>query len=67
MVSQVLEKNSQLTLRGLANLRKKGLNVSYETIRRRLLACEVKSRSTIKKPLLNKKHIKKDSLGRMKI
>jgi len=42
MISQVFEKNSQLTLRGgLANLRKKGSNVSYETIRRRLLACGI--------------------------
>lgn len=60
MILRVFEKNSCLSLRGgQAVLRKKGLNVLCDTIRRRLLAHEVKFRSTIKKPLLFEKHIKK--------
>jgi len=44
----VLEKNPRLSLRGgQAVLRKKGLKISCDTIRRRLLAHEVKFRSTI--------------------
>ncbi|XP_020296123.1 uncharacterized protein LOC109861050 [Pseudomyrmex gracilis] len=60
MILQVFEKNSQLSLRrGQAILRKKGLNVSCKTIRKRLLAHEVKFCSTIKKPLLTEKHVEK--------
>jgi len=56
----VFEKNLRLSLRGGQTvLCKKGLNISYDIIRRHLLAHEMKFRNTVKKPLLFKKH-KKD-------
>lgn len=60
MILRVFEKNSRLSLRGgQAVLLKKGLDVSCDTIRRRLLAHDVKFRSVIKKPLLSENHVKK--------
>jgi len=60
VILRMFEKNLRLSLRGgKAILRKKGLNISCDTIRRRLLAHEVKFRSTVKKPLLSKKHVEK--------
>lgn len=60
MILKVFEKNSSLSLRGgQAILQRKGLNISCDTIRKRLLAHEVKFRSTINKPLLSKKHVEK--------
>jgi len=54
------EKNPCLPSRGgQAVLRKKGLNISCDTTRRHLLTHEAKFRSTVKKLLLPKKHIKK--------
>lgn len=56
----MFEKNPLLSLRGGQGiLRKRGLNVCCDTIRRRLLANNVKFRSTIKKPVLSKKHVEK--------
>lgn len=49
-----------LSLRqGQAKLREKGVNISLETIRKRLKEHNLKFRSVIKKPLLSKKHIEK--------
>lgn len=60
VILRIFEKNPGLSLRGgQAVLRKKGLNVSCDTIRRCLPAHEVKLRSTLKKPLLSKKHVEK--------
>jgi len=58
--NRMIEKNPRLSLRGgQAVLRKKNLDISCDTIRRRLLAYEMKFRSTMKKSLPSKKHVKK--------
>lgn len=60
MILRVFEKNPRLSLRDRqAILRKKGLNVSCDTIRRCLLTHDMKFRSTVKKPLLSEKHVEK--------
>jgi len=60
MILRLFEKNPCLSLRGgQAVLFKKGLKISCDTIRRRLLAHKVKFRSTITKPLLSEKHVEK--------
>jgi len=53
----MFEKNRLSMRDGQAILRKKYLDISCDTIRRRLLAHEVKFRSTVKKLLLSKKHL----------
>jgi len=56
----MFEKNPRLSLHGgQAILRKKSLNMLCDTIRRHLLVHKVKFRSTVKKPLLSKKHVEK--------
>lgn len=60
LILREFEKNPRLSLRsGQAVLCRKGLKLSCDTIRRRLLANNVKFRSTIKKPLLSEKHVTK--------
>jgi len=60
ILDRVFEKNPRLLSHGdQVVLRKKSLNISCNTIKRRLAAHEVKFHSTVKKPLLPKKHIKK--------
>jgi len=59
VILRVFEKNPYLLMRGRQTLRKKSLNISYDTIRRNLLAHKVKFRSTVKKLLLSKKHVEK--------
>jgi len=70
VILRVFEKSPRLSLRGgQAILRKKRLNISCDTIRRRLLDMfthEVKFRSTMKKPLLFKKCVKKVHLDERK-
>jgi len=67
VILRVFEKNPRLSLRGgQAILRKKSLNISCDTIRRLLLAHEVKFQNIMKKPLLSKKHVKKIHLGERK-
>lgn len=59
-ILQLFSKNPGLTLRqGQARLKEKGLDISHITIRTHLLAHDVKCRSTIKKPLLSEKHVKR--------
>lgn len=48
-----------LLFSGQEQLKKKGLNISLDTIKRRLFVNRVKYRSTVKKPLLSEKHIEK--------
>lgn len=58
LILAVFEKNPLLSLRGGQSiLRKKGVHVSCDLIRRRLMAHDVKYRSTVKKPLLSEKHV----------
>jgi len=60
VILRVFEKNFHLSLHGRqAVLRKKGLNILCDTIRKCLLAYEVKFQSTVKKPLLSKEHVEK--------
>jgi len=59
VILQVFEKNPLSLRGGQAVLRKKDLNISRDTIRKRLLTHEVKFRSIVKKPLLSKKHVEK--------
>jgi len=57
-VIRLFQKKSTLSLRqGQAILRRKGLRMSCETIRRYLRAHDIQWRSTIKKPLLSEKHV----------
>lgn len=56
----VFSKDPTLTLReGAAKLKAKGVDISYETIRRHLLANKVKYQSTLEKPMLSEKHVEK--------
>lgn len=60
LILRMFANNTRLSLRGgQAALKKKGLNISCDTIRRRLRAHNVKYRSTLKKPLLSEKHVEK--------
>ncbi|XP_033223555.1 tigger transposable element-derived protein 4-like [Belonocnema kinseyi] len=56
----MFSRNPLLSLReGAAKLKKKGHDISHETIRTYLHANDVKCRPTMKKPLLGEKHIEK--------
>lgn len=59
-IVQVFEQNPGISLdQGVQRLRRLNINVSRSTVRRRLIAEEVRHRSTIKKPLLTPIHIEK--------
>lgn len=59
MVLALFSKNPALTLReGVEKLSKKGVKISYETIRKHLRD-NVKYRSTLLKPLLSEQHVAK--------
>ena len=59
-IVQLFAKNPLLSLRsGQEQLKKKGLIISLDTIKRRLVVNGVKYRSTVKKPLLSETHIEK--------
>lgn len=56
-ILQIFMKNPLLSLRsGQEKLKKNGLSISIDTIRRRLMENGLKFRSTMKKPLLTEKH-----------
>lgn len=60
VIYDLFSKNPTLTLgEGALKLSKKGLNISYGTIRRHLIANNLKFRSTLKKPMLSEKHVDK--------
>lgn len=60
MIANLFSRNPGLTLRqGQSKLKQKGLDISHVTIRTHLRAHGMKWRSTIKKPLLSEKHVKK--------
>jgi translation initiation factor IF-3 len=61
MIVNLFSRNFGLTLRQRqAKLKQKGLNISHVTIRTHLRAHSINCRSTtIKKPLLSEKHVKK--------
>lgn len=60
MIVKLFSRNPDLTLRqGAAKLKQKGLDISYEAIRTHLRASDIKWRSTVKKPMLNEKHVTK--------
>lgn len=60
MIVDLFSRNPGLTLRqGQAKLKQKGLDISYVTIRTHLRAHDMKWHSTIKKPLLTEKHVRK--------
>ncbi|KAL1492519.1 hypothetical protein ABEB36_010760 [Hypothenemus hampei] len=68
LILAVFERNPSLSLRGgQSTLRKKGVQVSCDLKRRRLMANDVKYRSTVKKPLLSEKHVANRLLGLTKI
>lgn len=57
---RVFEQNPGMSLdQGVEALRRRNVNVSRSTLRRRLIAQEVRYRSTINKPLLTEIHIEK--------
>lgn len=59
-IVQLFAKNPLLSLRsGQEQLKRRGLDISLDTIKRRLVEKGVKYRSTVKKPLLSEKHIEK--------
>lgn len=56
----LFSKDPTLTLREAAvKLKAKGVDISYGTIRRHLLANKLKYRSTLEKPMLSAKHVEK--------
>lgn len=60
MICDLFLKNPTLTLReGASKLSKKGLDISYGTVRRHLIANNLKFRSTLQKPMLSEKHVQK--------
>lgn len=60
MIMHLISKNPQITSQEKQKKNKhKGVEVSHETIRNQLHACDAKWWSTVKKPLLSEKHIKK--------
>lgn len=59
-ITNLFLKNPRISLRSAQEeLTKTGLNISIATIRRRLLEIKLKYRSTLKKPLLSDKHIRR--------
>lgn len=59
-IAKVFEQNPGLSLRqGAERLRRSKINVSRETLRKRLRKMSLKYRSTMKKPLLTQEHIEK--------